>query len=148
VGYWSTNRKIPVLAQPLKKGAHGRNIQHPSALSQLSGLQKQVGKQEMGQMINAELRLEAILSLAVLGHHDTGIIDENVDFVRGPSDVGSGLAHRGERVEVRLDKARFDARVAEGNLGHDGGDLGFVAADEDQMAGVSGGKIEESLRAE
>jgi hypothetical protein len=54
----------------------------------------------MRQMINAELGLKAILCLAILRHHDTGIIDQHIDLIRDQSrsDVRGGLPHRRQGV--------------------------------------------------
>jgi hypothetical protein len=47
-----------------------------------------------------------------------------------------------------LYKTRFDRRVAEGDFRYDWRDLGFVAADEEEVCRVAGGEVEDGLRAE
>lgn len=112
--------------------------------------QQQVDQQPMREVIRLEMALDAIARQRVGDRHDGGIPDEAIDLVAGGEgflDLGSGLAHRRDRVEVDvhpldLGLGRDTLDVGDRALG-----VGARAAQEHQAHWMAGGERKDGLGA-
>lgn len=66
--------------------AGGRGLDEPG--------QQQAGEEEVAEVVDAELQLEAVLGLHARAGHDAGVVDEQVDAGLRLEDLARALAHR------------------------------------------------------
>lgn len=106
--------------------------------------QQLLDEQEVGQIVDGKLQLDAIDRLLVRRHHDARHGNQVVnlwhvvELLCRPTNIGQGG-------EVELQKAHGDVRVLGLDLGHDGLDAGLGAGGEDEEGGLGGAELEGEL---
>ena len=108
-------------AQLVPVAAHG---DHPrSRRGQQSG-QDQAGQGEGPEMVGPELQLEAVAGPVVGGHHDPGVVDEQIDPGVAVGDLAGRRADGRQRGQVQGHALGAGAGLGGGDLA--GGDPGLV----------------------
>lgn len=125
---WKTNAVVDVVKVDLASSHSGARANDNGGLWPRSPNlgQQLLDQQEVGQVVDAKLRLEAVRRLRVRGHHDARHGDEMVDLghvvevLDSPSDIF-------EVGEVELQEASRDVGVLGLDLCYDGLDAGLGA---------------------
>lgn len=110
----------------------------------------EVGEEKVTKVVGGKLALEAIGRQLIVGSHDAGIVDEDVDDgdVGPREDSGCRSAGRGERVAVQLDYLGLDAGAGGLNVARRLLGLGKVSRGEDEERGLGFGNGQDKRGAE
>lgn len=141
---------VVVLAHVAEAVAVAAHVDNTRSFRRQQLVHDEVGEEKVAEVVGGKLALEAIGRQLVVGSHDAGIVDEDVDDgdVGPREDSGCRSAGRGERVAVQLDYLGLDAGaggldVARRLLG-----LGRISRGEDEERGLGFGNGQDKRGAE